>query len=83
MYHVDSFSPHPKKQKRKENPACVIFGLERQFTLYDELHPRKAMLLLIGIYQELDRLRGVVVRVPGYRSVVPASIPGATIFSEK
>jgi hypothetical protein len=31
----------------------------------------------------VDRLCGLVVRVPGYRSTGPASIPGATIFSEK
>jgi hypothetical protein len=30
-----------------------------------------------------DRLCDVVVRVPGYRSRVPGSIPGATRFSEK
>jgi hypothetical protein len=30
-----------------------------------------------------DRLCGLVVRVPGYRSKVPLSIPGATRFSEK
>jgi hypothetical protein len=31
----------------------------------------------------LDRLCGLVVRVPGYRSRGPGSIPGATRFSEK
>jgi hypothetical protein len=30
-----------------------------------------------------DRLCGLVVRVPGYRSRVPGSIPGATRFPEK
>jgi hypothetical protein len=30
-----------------------------------------------------DRLFGLVVRVPGYRSRDPGSIPGATRFSEK
>jgi hypothetical protein len=30
-----------------------------------------------------DRLCGLVVRVPGYRSRGPCSIPGATKFSEK
>jgi hypothetical protein len=30
-----------------------------------------------------DSLRGLVVRVPGYRSRGPGSIPGATRFSEK
>jgi hypothetical protein len=36
--------------------------------------------LLICIY---DRLRGLVVRVLGYRSGGPGSIPGTTRFSEK
>jgi hypothetical protein len=31
----------------------------------------------------VDRLRGLVVRVSGYRSKDPGSIPGATTFSEK
>jgi hypothetical protein len=30
-----------------------------------------------------DRLCGLVIRVPGYRSRGPGSIPGATRFSEK
>jgi hypothetical protein len=30
-----------------------------------------------------DHLCGLVVRVPGYRSRAPGSIPGATRFSEK
>jgi hypothetical protein len=31
----------------------------------------------------IDRLCGLVARVPGYISIGPGSIPGATIFSEK
>jgi hypothetical protein len=31
----------------------------------------------------IDRLYGLVVRVPVYRSKGPGSIPGATRFSEK
>jgi hypothetical protein len=31
----------------------------------------------------LDRLCGLVIRVPDYRSRGPGSIPGATRFSEK
>jgi hypothetical protein len=34
-------------------------------------------------YVEGDRLCGLVVRVPGYRSRGPGSIPDATRFSEK
>jgi hypothetical protein len=32
---------------------------------------------------EIDSLCGLVVRVPGYRSRGPGSIPGTNIFSEK
>jgi hypothetical protein len=32
---------------------------------------------------KVDRLCGLVVRVPGYRSRGPDSIPGVTRFSEK
>jgi hypothetical protein len=35
------------------------------------------------IYNCSDRLCGIVVRVPGYRSRGPGSIPAATRFSEK
>jgi hypothetical protein len=50
----------------------------------------KALCRLMGghqdfgvIYRLLDRLCGLVVRVPGYRSGSPGSIPGAIRFSEK
>jgi hypothetical protein len=33
--------------------------------------------------KKVDRLCGLVVRVPGYRSRVSGSIPGATRFPEK
>jgi hypothetical protein len=33
--------------------------------------------------REHDRLCGLMVKVPGYRSRCPGSIPGATRFSEK
>jgi hypothetical protein len=35
------------------------------------------------VHGEVDRLCGLVVRVLGYRSRGPCSIPGATRFSEK
>jgi hypothetical protein len=35
------------------------------------------------IYTQTDRFCSLVVRVPGYRSRGPGSIPGATRFSEK
>jgi hypothetical protein len=39
--------------------------------------------LLENFISEVDRLCGLVVRVPGYRSRGPDSISGATRFSEK
>jgi hypothetical protein len=35
------------------------------------------------VISSMDRLCGLVFRVPGYRSRGPGSIPGATRFSEK
>jgi hypothetical protein len=39
--------------------------------------------VLFFIVTALDRLCGLVDRVPGYRSRGPCSIPGATRFSER
>jgi hypothetical protein len=36
-----------------------------------------------NVFENKDRLCGVVVRLSGYRSRGPVSIPGATTFSEK
>jgi hypothetical protein len=38
---------------------------------------------LVGVITDSDRLCGLVVKVHGYRSRGPGSIPGATKFSEK
>jgi hypothetical protein len=38
---------------------------------------------IMTVFSSYDRLCGLVVRVPGYRSRGPGSIPGATRFSEK
>jgi hypothetical protein len=38
--------------------------------------------IFIYVLHVCDRLCGVVVRVPGYRSRCPGSIPGATRYSE-
>jgi hypothetical protein len=37
----------------------------------------------ISLHNLADRLCGLAIRVPGYRSRDPGSIPGATRFSEK
>jgi hypothetical protein len=39
--------------------------------------------LNLYMLKKVDRLCGLVVRVPGYRSSGPGSIPGAAKFSEK
>jgi hypothetical protein len=38
---------------------------------------------IYAMLKKVDRLCGLVVRVPGYRSICPGSIPGAIRFSEK
>jgi hypothetical protein len=38
---------------------------------------------IIILYVKIDRLYGLMVRVPGHRSRGPGSIPGATRFLEK
>jgi hypothetical protein len=40
-------------------------------------------IILKGSGPSMDRLCGLVVRVPGYRSGGPGSIPGTTRFSEE
>jgi hypothetical protein len=44
--------------------------------------PHTCPLLEIPAHR-IDRLCGLVVRVPGYRSGGPGSLPGPTRFSEK
>jgi hypothetical protein len=44
---------------------------------------RKQYVIIIIIIIIIDRLCGLVVRVLGYRSGGPGSIPGTTRFSEK
>jgi hypothetical protein len=39
--------------------------------------------ITVLITDAAERLCGIVIRVPGYRSKGPGSIPGATTFSEK
>jgi hypothetical protein len=43
----------------------------------------RLVLALFYIWEIRDRLCGLVVRVPGYRSTGLGSIPGAARFSEK
>jgi hypothetical protein len=56
-----------------------------KITLFESSHRDTEILapLQISVYANVDRLCGLVVRVLGYRSRGPASIPGTTRFSEK
>jgi hypothetical protein len=49
---------------------CIVFPVRYEMNLY-------------VMWKKVDRLCGLEVRVPGYRSIGPGSIPGATRFSEK
>jgi hypothetical protein len=56
-----------------------VFGVAPQMMMMMMM----MMIIIIIITSATDRLCGLVVRVPGYRSRDPGSIPGATRFSEK
>jgi hypothetical protein len=63
-------------------PLCIYFG---NVHICCYVHMRVWSFCEILSYQWRlgDRLRGLMVRVPGYRFRGPGSIPGATTFSEK
>jgi hypothetical protein len=52
-------------------------GCEKWFRMMSNI------LLCYWLFLAWDRLCGLVVRVPGYRSRSPGPIPGVTVFSEK
>jgi hypothetical protein len=56
--------------------ATKIISVRRVITL-------SLLFLLLLLLVVVDRLCGLVVRVPGYRSRGSGSIPGATRFSEE
>jgi hypothetical protein len=47
------------------------------------IYPGDATCIVYDQFIECNRLCGLVVRVPGYRSRGPGSIPGTTRLSEK
>jgi hypothetical protein len=61
----------------------VVYGqflaTERRYFVF----PVRCELNLYVMEKKVDRLCGLVDRVPGFRSRCPGSIPGATRFSEK
>jgi hypothetical protein len=73
---------------RQQNGDSFIMGSFDE-TKEDEMggtcstHRRNVVTAFIGEPKGKDRLCGIVLRVPGYRSRGPGSIPGATRFSEK
>jgi hypothetical protein len=53
------------------------------FTVWNTGYQKIHCLFRGQILSRDDRLCGLVVRVPGYKSIGSGSIPGATRFSEK
>jgi hypothetical protein len=71
LWVITPFSPLKDKiisEKQADSPLLVII-----------------IIIIIIIIRSItfDRLCGLVLRVPGYRSRGPGSIPGVIIFSEK
>jgi hypothetical protein len=56
---------------------------QSSWLLNGDVFPVRSELNLYVMQKKIDRFCGLVVRVPGYRSRGPCSIPGATRFSEK
>jgi hypothetical protein len=63
---------------------CFHQALDWKFSLTSYRLEAVAVIILISFYMSWrDRLCGLVVRVLGYRSGGPGSIPGTTRFSEE
>jgi hypothetical protein len=82
--------PHtPSLRHLKRNDSVFTFcGIEKTMTqclkqekLTEETEQKGTLFPLSDFY--FDRLCGLVVRVPGYRSRGPSSVPDTTRFSEK
>jgi hypothetical protein len=69
-------------QNKVNNNSVLSFVLQ-PLPIFSSDHFAINSLLSISFCLASDRLCGLVVRVPGYRSRGPGSIPGATRFSEK
>jgi hypothetical protein len=68
--------------------ACQLFNSGPNLCYYEDQSWFKVQAVSVFLFNRCkifsrDRLCDRVVRVPGYRSRGPSSIPGATRFSEK
>jgi hypothetical protein len=77
---IHARNQHTKKESYKDD---MFLWNVRLFIIYTALCHKKPFTLLYVYWLSNDRLCGLVVRVPDYRSRSPGSIPGATRFSEK
>jgi hypothetical protein len=67
----------------EQNSSLYRFKSEAEQSTITRKSTRRRFLINRTIETKLDRLCGLVVRVPGYRSGGPGSIPDATTFPEK
>jgi hypothetical protein len=74
-----NFSDEPPKPSWEIKPPILSITGKLKIICY----PKYLLIHNIHVQRITDRLSGQVVRVPGYRSRGPGSIPGATRFSEK
>jgi hypothetical protein len=58
-------------------PRTTLLSLIKPYYVFDSIFVK-----FVGYNLKVDHLCGLVVRVPGYRSRRPGSIPGATRISE-
>jgi hypothetical protein len=80
-----------KLKKGKAGPDGLLQQTNLALPAKEECDSKRAdlsvimmmMMILFYLRPFLDRFCGLVVRVPGYRSRAPGSIPDATTFSEK
>jgi hypothetical protein len=80
LFSLPGFSIVHCSLKRK----LVLLLKQCWFTRFNIPNPSSNMVRILAYYsREIDRLCGLVNRVPGYRSRGPSSIPGATRFSGK
>jgi hypothetical protein len=71
------------KFRRVYTPECDVSVDESLMMWKGCLFLKRVWYKIFELREKSDCLHGLVIRVPGYRSRGPGSIPGATRFSEK